>query len=489
MASTSELIPNSSGIHQLDKEAYPPADSDDEDSFVVLDSYGPRTLQMEVEPISTSGIEKTLNSITELVSKQSLSSGESFKEISLQQRSMVMNANSFASISGEEIQRNVDNLISENTQLKDTLAQNNVTMKVQVDKITKWQEEVQQVQESHKRKFAEMKIIIQDLKNENEKLKDELTEKNKVKEVHVVDAKTEENVILTKRNDNILQFEWEAGQKKIKEMEKALDIIINEKQNLSEKINDYKKEIAKYEEEISSLRASHDKVFSDKSIWVITESELNKELESIKLECETLKNANLNLTQSLQDANNKQNDLKQTLEENQSYLSTAQSGVVELQEALANAKQQLMASQMHITELKEQQAKESAERASNETDLQKKQDRKDQMCNDLITALRTQCDLFQKDYETERALKETILTEKNAVVDELQMLQHRNIQLIEEVDQLRGGYVPVRAEDVASAPPPVNNYTYLCPKCSFRFTNYPTLANHVEQCLKLYAHP
>lgn len=44
--------------------------------------------------------------------------------------------------------------------ISETLAQNNIAMKKQVESITQWQAEVQRVQESHKEKFSDMKKYI-----------------------------------------------------------------------------------------------------------------------------------------------------------------------------------------------------------------------------------------------------------------------------------------------------------------------------------------
>lgn len=42
----------------------------------------------------------------------------------------------------------------------ETLAQNNIAMKKQVETMTQWQKEVQRVQESHKEKFSDTKQYI-----------------------------------------------------------------------------------------------------------------------------------------------------------------------------------------------------------------------------------------------------------------------------------------------------------------------------------------
>lgn len=51
----------------------------------------------------------------------------------------------------------------------------------------------------------------------------------------------------------------------------------------------------------------------------------------------------------------------------------------------------------------------------------------------------------------ERDQREVLLVEKNKIADDLQELQRRNNQLIEEVDQLRSGFVPVKKEEVRAS--------------------------------------
>lgn len=49
-----------------------------------------------------------------------------------------------------------------------------------------------------------------------------------------------------------------------------------------------------------------------------------------------------------------------------------------------------------------------------------------------------QIDLYKADYDALLVNKNLLLTEKNQIAEDLQSLQRRNQQLLEEVDRLRG---------------------------------------------------
>ena len=60
-------------------------------------------------------------------------------------------------------------------------------------------------------------------------------------------------------------------------------------------------------------------------------------------------------------------------------------------------------------------------------------------------------DQYKTDFEAENKARAAILQEKNKLTEDLMYLQRRNEQLLEEVEQLREGFVPVRREDAASS--------------------------------------
>ncbi|KRT83845.1 hypothetical protein AMK59_3510 [Oryctes borbonicus] len=237
--------PNS-GIHQLSSTCYPPSESDDEDSFVVLnnslgpDVYTDRAL-LNTEPISTQTIQASLDSITDILAQHTMQSTSCKGP---EQSAIVVDSAkiSFQSteVSPDEIQRKVDNLITENSDLKETLAQNNMTMKKQVETMIQWQTEVQRVHEAHKEKFNEMKKYITILTTENEKLKDIIKKSESASEENSKKAKE----VLVKQTDNIRQFELEACKKRIEELEKGLDILSLERKTFSEQLHEKQLELS-----------------------------------------------------------------------------------------------------------------------------------------------------------------------------------------------------------------------------------------------------
>lgn len=80
-----------------------------------------------------------------------------------------------ASWDSTEVHKKLNELLQENTKLKETLKQNNIAMKQQFNTLSDWQEEIMKVHQNHKKKFAETRELINYLKKENTDLKMKLT--------------------------------------------------------------------------------------------------------------------------------------------------------------------------------------------------------------------------------------------------------------------------------------------------------------------------
>ncbi|XP_018059198.1 PREDICTED: hyaluronan-mediated motility receptor-like isoform X1 [Atta colombica] len=90
----------------------------------------------------------------------------------LQQKSMSIDYKSLvSSMTVTAMQHRLVEVLQENVKLKETLRQNNVSMKQQFNTLAMWQEEVTKVHLSHKQQFAETKELINHLKKENTELK------------------------------------------------------------------------------------------------------------------------------------------------------------------------------------------------------------------------------------------------------------------------------------------------------------------------------
>lgn len=93
----------------------------------------------------------------------------------IQQKSMSTDYNSvISSLSPPEIENKLSELLQENVRLKETLTQNNISMKQQFNTLATWQEEVTKVHQNHKLKFAETRDLINQLRRENIDLKTKL---------------------------------------------------------------------------------------------------------------------------------------------------------------------------------------------------------------------------------------------------------------------------------------------------------------------------
>ncbi|XP_066249074.1 optineurin-like isoform X2 [Euwallacea similis] len=112
----------------------------------------------------------------------------------------------------EEIQAKVFQLIEENTNLRDTVIQNNKNMKAQYEKVLTWQSDAEKVQEAHKQKFLEAKKMIATLKEEVTTLKQE----NKK-----LEASLQSKLCQTTEN-NLKEFELDIANRKIKDLEEAM---------------------------------------------------------------------------------------------------------------------------------------------------------------------------------------------------------------------------------------------------------------------------
>lgn len=138
-------------------------------------------------------------------------------------------------------------------------------------------------------------------------------------------------------------------------------------------------------------------------------------------------------------------------------------------EQFNNIRQQLMNAQIHITNLELEKSR--FQQIINDKELEIKRLEKEYSDSiaekeDVHVALRTQLDLYKADYEAEVVARNSLMAEKNQIVEDLQNLQRRNQQLIDEVEKLRrdgGGFVHVERprRDTESS----SSTTYVSDEC------------------------
>uniref|UniRef100_A0A1Y1L1Y4 NF-kappa-B essential modulator NEMO CC2-LZ domain-containing protein n=1 Tax=Photinus pyralis TaxID=7054 RepID=A0A1Y1L1Y4_PHOPY len=453
-----------------DCSLYP--ESDDEESFVVLGHSLPPESIVEVKNdtpdlLDSSVVQQSI-SLASSALESSLPSSPSLpqldKELILrvtkQNVSAMTSANVSVDLSPDEIQQKVDLLIEENLKLKETLHQNNLAMKKQYGILATWQNEVSMVHASHKQKFDDIKKYVEKLKLENAKLSALVTTTEKEKEElrnEIKHLKSEQELatekdkvdlnVLKSSFDNLCEFELLSTKKKIKELEQQL---------LAEKSNQ------------KDLQSSSVKV-----------QNLTDDLQRLRLTSE--KDVN-NLNRQLKESQALQKILLDEIKALKAQLLTTST----TKENHVNFEEQLMAAQMHITQLELLRNEDRETINANEEKILQLENQVKEMAasKETLDLLHEQLDIYKTDFEAEHHAKLNLGREKETIAEDLRNLQRRNQQLLEEVDRLRGSdYVHVVREEHAAAPPTPQRPKFRCPNCNRSYINRDEYYRHVAPCM------
>lgn len=459
-------------ISMLPPECSLHPESEDEESFVVLGHSLPPESIAEVKNdvsqlIDSSLVQQSISLTTTALELNNLSS-PSLPKLDedlcvTRQYASVGNStpNLSVDLSPDEIQQKVDVLIAENLKLKETLHQNNLAMKKQYAILSTWQDEVAMVHNSHKDKFSDIKKYVEKVRLENAQFSTIIATKSKKceelmneiehlkSEQALAAAKDKVDIKVLKSSfDNLSEFELLSAKKKIKELEQQL---VTERDNLKE------------------VQSSAIKVEA-----------LTDDLEKLKLNNDTAVN---NLNKKLRESEALQKILLDEIKSLKAQLLTASTA----KESQVNFEEQLMAAQMHITQLELIRNEDRETINSNEEKILQleNQIKETVTSNDTITLLHAQLEQYKADFHAEQEAKVRVGVEKEKIADDLRNLQRRNQQLLEEVERLRGSdYVYVAKEEENPVPPespePV---VYTCPMCLIHFRSLRVLEDHVEYCV------
>ncbi|VEN58177.1 unnamed protein product [Callosobruchus maculatus] len=334
-----------------------------------------------------------------------------------------------SNLSSEEVQTKVAQIIEENMKLKDTILQNNISLKSQYDRIVAWQEEVQKVYQAHKDKIYEAKACIEKLKKDKENLalelekqKDVVCRKNEIiKTLQETLASKESNASLNQTsNDNLKEFELEMANKKIKDLECENQKLKDENADLLRNIESLKEAAKPTEERIRKLQGDLDIA--------------KTEIEQYKLEANKGKIV----------LRERETELGQIIAGLREQLSNAKPVDPWITEELDNTRTQLSNTQIMLT-LAEENKKaalakvdslsEQVLRLNKEIEELKVKN----VQSDEMFALKTQMDMYKVDFEQERSAKEAMKLEKDKLLEDIQMLQTRNQQLQDELAMARSG--------------------------------------------------
>ncbi|KAK5647580.1 hypothetical protein RI129_002472 [Pyrocoelia pectoralis] len=376
----------------LPPECFLRSESDDEESFVVLGHSLPPESIVEVKNdvpklIDSSLVQQSISLTTSSLELSNLSSPSLPKldeELSVTRQyvsAVSTTPNLSVDLSPDEIQQKVDVLIAENLKLKETLHQNNLAMKKQYAILSTWQDEVAMVHNSHKEKFSDIKKYVEKIRLENSKLSAIIATKAKeneelMKEIEqlkseqaLAAAKDKVDIKVLKSSfDNLSEFELLSAKKKIKELEQQL---LTERDNLKE------------------IQSSARK-----------EQTLTHDLEKLKLTNVTAVN---DLNKKLRESEALQKILLDEIKSLKAQLLTATTA----KENQVNFEEQLMAAQMHITQLELLRNEDREIINSNEEKILhlENQIKEFTTSNETITLLHAQLELYKTDFKLNKKRK------------------------------------------------------------------------------------
>ncbi|CAG9820944.1 unnamed protein product [Phaedon cochleariae] len=390
---------------------------------------------------------------------------------------------SFEDLPSEEVQRKISQIIDENVHLKDALLQNNMSMKSQYERIVAWQEDVQKVHQAHRQKLAEAKDFIEKMKADNLMVKHQLEKSNELSETQkneIADLKLkiEESKRLTNAkiaqssDNNIKEFELDAANKKIKELENILKTSMVENKILNE-------EKSKLELDASAGKCEIEKLVNDNILLKNENSKLTDTIEKNNIDRELIQQKCVQLELELEKAKNTAVEREEYHARVYNDLQYRASSPPELQHLRA----QLASTQGMLTQVEQSRAAAYSQVAMMTDQIRGLTDHVESLQaqthhKDEIYALLTQLEVYKADFEVEKQAKETIKEEKDKLAEDLQNLQRRNQQLQEELEVARDN-VDYVVYPHGNRPRDSPNQNLKCPKCSFGFTSVRALENHV----------
>ncbi|XP_018309199.1 optineurin isoform X1 [Mycetomoellerius zeteki] len=230
----------------------------------------------------------------------------------LQQKSMSIDYKSMvSSMTVTAMQHRLAEVLQENVKLKETLRQNNESMKQQFNTLAMWQEEVTEVHLSHKQKFAETKELINHLKKENAELKYKFLRLQYFEDVdckiissvsetcvNILSSKQKESFFLSPKD--ILEIVSVMSKLTIEGCKKCITSIISEKFDDKEKLQQKLQQL-ETEKELESAMIENKinyKLYSD--VETTESSKCSKAYSEKDQEIACLKESNALLEQKLQ---------------------------------------------------------------------------------------------------------------------------------------------------------------------------------------------
>ncbi|XP_053689807.1 NF-kappa-B essential modulator [Sabethes cyaneus] len=381
-----------------------------------------------------------------------------------------------SSVTINEIQT-LRHLINEHGQMKDSLQKANVAMRKNFSNIQKWQDEVKLKYAKQVRTVDEQMMAIGALQEENQSLKQALAHaESRAKEQ---DAHFQQEQKAAQKEMDDIRHQMEAERTSAGTELDELRKMLSEKQSILQNMARQIERLELEKQEFVVVNSNKPDIKDRDGLEFITKEEHDRQLKVLQREMSVV------LAQNLQFE-----DMKKLFIDEINCLKVNMTAAEEL-----HAKHRAEIHRM----TKEIETKDVS-LAENIRELKS--------LSEQVDVLTAQLDIYKNDFEAERSARAELASEKDRILSDLKLLQKRNQQLIDEVQNGRSAEESATraanesldrrnpAEVVAgssaggnSAEKPNGNEEQLfqrpvlhCPLCDSVFKDLSTLQNHVEDC-------
>ncbi|XP_058833334.1 NF-kappa-B essential modulator [Topomyia yanbarensis] len=378
-----------------------------------------------------------------------------------------------SSMSIDEIQT-LQHLMNEHGQMKESLQKANVAMRRNFTNIQKWQDEVKAKYVDQLRIINEQKAVIEGLTTENMALKQALAL----------------NETRAKEQENQIQKERLAMQQEVQDLARQIEA---ERTSAGEELDELRRSLSEKQSILKNLAKEIERLELEKQEFVVVSS--NKPdakdrggLEYITMEEHKRQIKMLQREMSVVVAKNLEfDDMKKVYHDELNCLKANLIAAEELHEK----------HRAEIHRLTKEVETKSVSYAENIRELKN--------VSEQVDVLTAQLDIYKNDFEAERAARADLASEKDHILSDLKLLQRRNLQLIEEIQNGRTAQENATraANDSLDTRDPTNvsegasggtsnpaaeeqefkKLVLHCPLCNGAFNDLTTLQNHVEDCV------
>ncbi|XP_055609720.1 NF-kappa-B essential modulator [Uranotaenia lowii] len=362
----------------------------------------------------------------------------------------------------------LQHLMTEHGQMKESLQMANVAMRKNFTSIQKWQDDVKNKYANQNRVIDELRANLEQLESANKTLQ----QKFNLSEENVRKIKNENDALQKQLNDvsdreNVLGTAHEA---ELQDLRKELSEKKSVLQNMA-------KEIERLQLEKRDFVVVPSNKPDQMDLGVVTKEEHERQIKVLQRE-----------------------------------MSVAVAKNLEFEDMRKIYVDEINCLKANISAAEEMAAKHRLEKERMFKDLETRDVSLSENIRELKTlseqvdVLTAQLDIYKIDFEAERTARAELASEKDQILSDLKLLQKRNQQLIEEVqngrsaeqkatraanealDKRNSPEVGPSGSGAAAKPEPAEEQKYErpvlhCPLCNGAFKDLLTLQNHVEDCV------